>query len=266
MNARLLPVSVVEKPWGREALPAQFGVAPGSPVGEIWFEPPPQMPDLLIKYLFTSERLSVQVHPDDEQAEAAGLGRKGKEECWLVLDAEPGAQIGLGFRQDHALEDIRQGALDGAIVDMLSWQDVAPGDFIYVPAGTVHAIGAGLTLVEIQQTSDITYRLYDYGRPRELHLDAGLAVTMPGLHDPALRREATPGRLVDGPYFTLDLIDGESETSGPALVVPLSGEVAGQGVSARAGQCLFVSEAAALEAEGGTRYLVARSLADGEAV
>lgn len=260
MSAWLLPVSVVEKPWGRDALPPQFGIAQGRRIGEIWFEPPAEMPDLLVKYLFTSERLSVQVHPNDVQAEAAGLGRKGKEECWLVLDAEPGAQIGLGFRRDYALEDIRQGALDGSVVDMLSWHGVISGDFIYVPAGTVHAIGAGLTLVEVQQASDVTYRLFDYGRPRELHLDAGLAVATRGPHDPELRCAAAPGRLVHGPYFTLDLVEGKGETSGSALIVPLSGQVAAQGVRAGAGQCLFVSDATVLEAEGGARYLLGKSL------
>lgn len=260
MTARLLPATTVEKPWGRDPLPPQFEVAPGRRIGEIWFEPPPESPGLLVKYLFTSERLSVQVHPDDRQAAAAGLGANGKEECWLVLAAEPGARLGIGFGREYPLDEIRAGALDGSIVDMLDWHEVEPGDFIYVPAGTVHAIGAGLTLVEVQQTSDITYRLFDYGRPRKLHLDAALDVLNPGPHNPALRRKAAAGPLVDGPHFSLELVEGPGHVAGGVQVIPIDGEVAAAGVKAEPGQCLFVSAPAALEGAPGSSYLIARSL------
>jgi mannose-6-phosphate isomerase len=99
--------------------------------------------------------------------------RRGKEECWLVIDAEPGATLGVGFHEPVSHEVLRAAALDGSIEDMLVWHPVKAGDFFYIPANTVHAIGAGVSLIEIQQNSDITYRLYDYGRPRELHLDKG---------------------------------------------------------------------------------------------
>ena len=176
-----LPVRQVAKPWGRDVLPAPFAAAPersngGGRIGEIWFEPPPELPQLLVKYIFTSEKLSVQVHPSDAQTLAAGLGRKGKEECWLIVDAEPGAVLGIGFREALGGEAMRDAALDGGIERLLEWYPVRPGDFFYIPAGTVHAIGAGISLIEVQQNSDITYRLYDYGRPRELHLDEGVAV------------------------------------------------------------------------------------------
>ena len=96
-----LPIREVAKPWGREVLPAPFVAPPGEKIGEIWFEPPPQLPSLLVKYIFTSENLSVQVHPNDNQARASGHGDLGggggKEECWLVIDAEPGATLGVGF-------------------------------------------------------------------------------------------------------------------------------------------------------------------------
>ena len=173
----VLPIREVEKPWGMDVLPAPFIAPAGTRIGEIWFERPEQLPSLLVKYIFTSEKLSVQVHPDDAQALAAGEADTGKEECWLVIAAEPGAALGIGFRQAIDRDAMRAAALDGTIEDMLVWHQVQPGDFFYIPANTVHAIGAGVSLIEIQQNSDITYRLYDYGRPRPLHLDAGIAVS-----------------------------------------------------------------------------------------
>jgi mannose-6-phosphate isomerase len=98
----LLPTRSVEKPWGRDTLPPPFASRDGKRVGEIWFEPPPELPQLLVKYIFTSEKLSVQVHPSDAQTQAAGLGRQGKEECWLIVHADPGAVLGIGF--DHSLD------------------------------------------------------------------------------------------------------------------------------------------------------------------
>ncbi|MCX7676603.1 MAG: class I mannose-6-phosphate isomerase, partial [Alteraurantiacibacter sp.] len=179
----ILPTVTVEKPWGRDVLPAPFASEEGKRIGEVWFVPPPALPDLLVKYIFTSEKLSVQVHPSDKQAVAAGHGQQGKEECWLVIDAQPGAALGVGFRQEIAAEAMRAAALDGSIEELLAWHPVQPGDFLYIPAGTVHAIGAGVGIIEIQQNCDITYRLYDYGRPRELHLDEGLAVARGSPHD-----------------------------------------------------------------------------------
>ena len=133
---------------------------------------------LLVKYLFTSERLSIQVHPDDAAARARGHAR-GKDEAWYVLSAEPGAVIGLGLTHEVSREALREAALDGSIEHLLDWRPVGAGEAFYSPAGTVHAIGGGLSLIEIQQNLDLTYRLYDYGRPRELHLDEGVAVADP---------------------------------------------------------------------------------------
>ena len=163
----LLPVRLVEKPWGRDRLPAPFVAPEGKRIGEIWFEPAAALDDLLVKYLFASENLSVQVHPDDTQALAAVGRSEGKEECWLITACEPGARIGIGFKEPLESEALRSAALDGSIEARMAWFDVVPGDFFYIPANTVHAIGAGCSLIEIQQNSDITYRLYDYGRPRE---------------------------------------------------------------------------------------------------
>ncbi len=189
----------VERPWGRTELPPPFTALAqgGARIGEIWFEDGEGSPHpLLIKYLFTSERLSIQVHPDDAAAQAAGLA-SGKDEAWLVFAADPGATIGLGLKRSVTPEALRGAALDGSIEQLVDWRPVAADDFIYSPAGTIHAIGAGVSLVEIQQNADVTYRLYDYGRPRELHLDQGMKVADPkpfaGGREPA---DLGNGRLV----------------------------------------------------------------------
>lgn len=243
----LLPTREVAKPWGREWLPAPFDVAKPDKVGEVWFEPPAALPELLVKYIFTSEALSVQVHPSDAQTEAAGLGRQGKEECWLVIDAEPGASLAIGFDHSLGADEMRAAALDGSIERLMTWHPVSAGDFFYIPANTVHAIGAGISLIEVQQNSDITYRLYDYGRPRELHLDEGMAVARGEPYPPSLHyRLAEHGnaRLVEGPYFRLDRVAGAPDVAvrahyalGPLLVIPLAGEVRIAGETIAPGQC-----------------------------
>ncbi|HXZ26982.1 MAG TPA: type I phosphomannose isomerase catalytic subunit [Terriglobales bacterium] len=129
---------------------------------------------LLIKFLFPEQKLSVQVHPDDAAARRAGLPC-GKSECWYVLAAKPGAKIGLGLKPGVTRAGFEQAIQDGKADDLLHWVEVHRGEMIYSPAGTVHAIGPGMLLVETQQNSDTTYRLYDYGRGRELHVAEGLA-------------------------------------------------------------------------------------------
>jgi mannose-6-phosphate isomerase len=239
----LLNTRTVEKPWGAGILPAPFTSGDGERIGEIWFEPPPELPELLVKYIFTSEKLSVQVHPSDTQTQAAGLGNQGKEECWLVIAAEPDAVLGIGFAQPISADEMRAAALDGSIEDLLLWHPVKPGDFFYIPANTVHAIGGGCSIIEIQQNSDITYRLYDYGRPRELHLEESVAVAKGERYADACRKAvpaAGSATLVEGPYFRLDFVRGQPSdevasrySSGPLLVVPREGEatVAGQKVA-----------------------------------
>lgn len=166
-----LPTRIVDKPWGRTNIDPMFGADPERKVGEIWFEPPQGLElGVMAKYLFTSERLSVQVHPDDKVARSRGH-TNGKDECWLILDTEPGAELGIGTIRPVGDEELMKAALDGSIVDLVDWRHPKTGDFFYNPAHTVHALGAGLTVLEIQQPIDLTYRLYDYGRPRELHLD-----------------------------------------------------------------------------------------------
>lgn len=238
----------VEKVWGREKLPAPFsqpdgGMPQRKPIGEIWFDPPAELDQLLVKYLFTSEKLSIQVHPSDAHAPH---GSCGKDECWLVLDALPGAQLAIGFKEPISADTMRAAALDGSIEDLLAWHEVKAGDFFYLPAGTVHGIGAGISLIEIQQNSDITYRLFDHGRPRDLHLDQAIAVASGHPHDPALRRSlGTEGdaQLVDGPSFRLDRTASEPSAEllarylGETLIMPVSGSVRLGDIRIEAGEC-----------------------------
>lgn len=166
-----LPTRFLEKVWGTPDLLPWYPSA-SKKIGEVWFEA--DLP-LLVKFVFTSERLSVQVHPDDAFARAHENSR-GKTEMWYVMRADPGARIAIGFRESISRERLREVALSGEIVGLLNWLEVQAGDAFFLPAGTVHAIGGGLALCEVQQHSDITYRLYDYGRPRELHLNQAIQV------------------------------------------------------------------------------------------
>ena len=179
-----------ERPWGVGDLTPWFPEKPraGKKLGEAWFLVQPPLP-ILLKFLFTSEKLSVQVHPDGE----CGVG---KTEMWHILRADPGARISLGFTRPVGPQELREAAASGEIEGLLRSIEVAPGETYLIPAGTVHAIGAGLTILEIQQNSDITYRLYDYGRPRELHLDLGTAAAnLDSWRHPGA---STPAPLPDG--------------------------------------------------------------------
>lgn len=260
-----LSAHAVEKPWGKSDLPPQFAAqADGRRIGEIWFEEASgrRLP-LLVKYIFTSERLSVQVHPNDEQAQAKGEAN-GKTECWYVLAAEPDSTIALGLRAPANADTLRAAALDGSIEQLMDWKPVKAGDFFYVPAGTVHAIGAGIALIEVQQQSDITYRLYDYGRPRELHLEDGLAVAQGVPYAARLMTHVTAGdsrTLVPGPHFRLDYVEAsgtvEALSDAERWVLPLEGEVSVGGETGRPGDCLLVPAGEALAARDGAKLLVA---------
>jgi mannose-6-phosphate isomerase len=237
----------VEKLWGRRDLPRQFQHhVKKDAVGEIWFERADGEPlSLMTKYLFTSEKLSIQVHPNDRQARKRGQ-RHGKEECWFILSAEPGAVLGIGLKAKISAEKLRASALTGAIESMIDWKPVTAGDFFYIPAGTVHAIGPGVSLVEVQQNIDLTYRLYDYGRPRELHLDDGMAVSKPEPYPMSqYQRPASDesSQLVFGPHFRLlRIIDGDlspvkTSTMGQWQIIPLSGEAEIGEDTIAAGEC-----------------------------
>ena len=131
---------------------------------------------LLIKTIFAKEKLSVQVHPDDAMARKYGEPR-GKTECWYALQADPGAEVAVGVKPGTTLDQIEEGIRAGTLEDRLNMLPVAAGDMIYVDAGTVHAIWPGSILLETQQYSDVTYRMYDYGRPRQLHIERSLEAT-----------------------------------------------------------------------------------------
>ena len=198
-----LATKIVDKPWGRRGIDARFGVDADRQVGEIWFEPPAGRDlDVMAKYLFTTERLSIQVHPDDSTARKRGYPR-GKDECWIVLDVADDAELGIGTIRETSTKEVMDSARDGSIVDLIDWKRPSKGDFIYNPAGTIHALGPGLTVLEIQQAVDLTYRLFDYGRPRELHLEEAADVVEPHPHSSPLdTRVGDESRLlVDGPHF-----------------------------------------------------------------
>jgi mannose-6-phosphate isomerase len=172
---------------------------------------------LLLKFLFPKDKLSVQVHPDDEAAKRIGQSC-GKTECWYVVAAEPGAQVGLGFKPGVRRETIERAIEEKTLENLMNWIEVHPGELIYVDAGTVHAIGPGSILLETQQNSDTTYRLYDYGRPRELHIQQGLAATKLITHAGKVPRVGTAGQvnLVSSPCFTVDKFIVREMTSFPA--------------------------------------------------
>lgn len=162
---------------------------------------------LLVKLLDTAESLSVQVHPD------AALARKlhgcpGKSEMWYVLDAAPGACLYLGFNTPVTLDELRRHAVAGTICDVLNKIEAHKGDAFFIPAGCVHSLGAGLLIAEIQQSSDITYRLYDFGRPRELHLDQAVEAVDYTCSSysvlPSIRLSDGVCRLVNNDCFTVN--------------------------------------------------------------
>lgn len=167
---------------------------------------------LLAKFLFPHEKLSVQVHPDDADARAIGQPW-GKTECWYVADAKPGAEIGLGLKKGTTRADFEKSVHDNRAEELLNWIKVSKGDLIYVAGGTVHTLGPGAIIVETQQQSDTTFRLYDYGRPRELHLKDGMRVikeqaTSGKVRPQAFSKFGSNGnlgqKLVASPYFTVE--------------------------------------------------------------
>jgi mannose-6-phosphate isomerase len=179
-----------------------FGEVP-RPVGEVWYLADHELP-LLVKLIFTSQRLSVQVHPDEGDGAPAG-----KTEMWHILEARPGAAIALGFREPITRERLAETSRTGEIEQLLNWIPVQPGETYFTPAHTVHAIGDGIVLCEIQQNADITYRLWDYGRPRELHVDQAVSIADLSVHPGAARPvRVAEGReeLVRSRHFVTELV------------------------------------------------------------
>lgn len=170
---------------------------------------------LLLKFLFPHEKLSVQVHPDDAQAVRVGQPW-GKTECWYVAHAKPGSQIGLGLKPGVSAAQLEEAIHQNRAEEALNWVDVYTGDMIYVAGGTVHTLGPGSVIVETQQQSDTTYRLYDYGRPRELHLKDGMAAVKENVKSGKVLRSAPQEKgknrhspLVSAPYFVVDMFEAK---------------------------------------------------------
>jgi len=221
---------------------------------------------MLIKLIDAKKDLSIQVHPSDAYA-LANEGQYGKTEMWVVLDAEPGASLYYGFSREVSLEEFSQRVTDGSLTEVLRKVPVKAGDVFFIPSGTLHAIGAGLVIAEIQQNSNVTYRVFDYGRlgadgkPRALHVEKALAVTERG---PA--RELDFGtHLGDCRYFTVDGHDGafQEECGGTSFHALLctegEGTLACGGVTKkiRKGQCFFLPAGSGeYRVEGDCRTLV----------
>ncbi|MBM3737807.1 MAG: phosphoheptose isomerase [Acidobacteria bacterium] len=244
----------VERVWGSTDLSPLYG-AVGVRIGEVWFDAGP----LLIKFLFTTAPLSVQVHPDDTYAHEHEHSR-GKTEMWHILRADPGSWVWLGFKDPVTRGEAEAAVRDGSITGLLGEFHPQAGDTYFTPAGVVHALGPGLVLCEIQQNSDVTYRLYDYGRDRPLHVDRGLAVSkfepFPGAAAPV---PLGPGgeRLAACPYFVTDrwTVSGSRRFQGPAVWIATGGSGIMEGQPFRPGEVFECPDGAVIESAGGATLL-----------
>lgn len=265
----LLRPLLVERVWGRRDLGGWVGMTrtpDDNPIGEAWLtdvtcqaedgstlaalmasgQGGPGAPPLLAKLLFTAAPLSVQVHPTDAAAGVAGIP-SGKDEAWHVLEASPGAMVWIGFHRPVTEDALRMAVADGSVLTLMRQHAARAGETILVPAGTVHAIGAGLVMLEVQDAIDVTYRLFDHGRPRPLQVDAALAVadrgqsrvTITPADDRAARRVvATAPRFVLERCAVLDGLDLRPDGGRTHILVALTdgvtidGRAVGRGIAA----------------------------------
>ncbi len=268
MTIELAGIAIKQKPWGStDLLPWNDTPTNGKPVGELWFQRTDVTapdPALLLKLLFTTEPLSIQVHPDDAFAQSIGLAN-GKTEAWYILSAGADAQVAVGLKHMLSSSQLRSAIADGSIVDMVQWHPARAGDVVFVPAGIIHAIGAGIVLAEIQQQSDATFRLFDYGRQRELHIDTAVAVAIAG---PA-RRQPLPMRLdearkavVVDAHFVLEQVEflpgsfWTIEVQKEAWLLAIGGSARIGSVEVRPGEAIF-AESDRADIEVGDRGLKA---------
>lgn len=223
---------------------------------------------ILIKLIDARLRLSIQVHPNDEQARAEG--QFGKNEMWYILEADPGAFLYLGFREEITKEEFRRRIGDGTLPDVLNKVYVHPGEVYFIPAGTLHAIGAGIVIAEIQQNSDLTYRVFDYmrrdkeGKFRPLHVEQAVAVTN---CVPPAPYVSADDHLVTCPYFTVDAVSAPylglagSDSFVSVLVTDGEGEIlAGDEVlPVRKGDSVFIpAESGLFTLQGSAKALITR--------
>lgn len=259
---------VVSKPWGSNDLSPWSDIQPdGVAIGELWFhrsDVKAPDPALLLKLLFTKQPLSIQVHPDDAFAHSIGLVN-GKTEAWYILSATPEAKVAVGLKRQLTTPQLRASIEDGSIADLIQWHPVQKDDVIFVPAGTIHAIGPGLVLAEIQQRSDTTFRLFDHGRKREVHVDNAVAAANAGpaeCQSIPSRMSDTRSVLVANSHFILERIDlppnsnwrldAEQET----WVLVIEGHVQVELMNAFVGEAVFV-EADRTDLKVGNRGLKA---------
>ena len=213
MTIERAAVQISRKPWGSaDLLPWSTASANDGAIGELSFHrasAATRKPALMLKILFTTEPLSIQVHPDDDFARSIGL-KNGKTEAWYVLSAKPGAQVAVGLKYPISSAGLRSAIVDGSLAEVVQWRQVRNGDVIFIPAGTIHTIGAGIVIAEVQQQSDVTFRLFDYGRLRELHTEDAIAASnvCPAPYQPPPKKYSE-GRtaLVVCSHFVLEQID-----------------------------------------------------------
>lgn len=267
---RIIP-TLIERIWGRRDLRPWVDSAPtgvGSFIGEAWLSDVNceietggtlgdyllrchagrTGPPLLAKLLFTSAPLSVQVHPTDAAARTSGILASGKDEAWHILEAAPGAQVSIGFHQPVTAATLRAASADGTVLSLMRQHAVRIGETLFVPAGTVHAIGAGLVLLEVQDPIDVTYRLFDYGRPRPLQLDEALSVADLGSSRVVIGTATNVVRqtLTVAPRFVLERLavaDGitlQPDGGREHILVPLANGVTLDGHALARGTAAFV--------------------------
>ena len=250
---------IANGPLAGEKLPEAIGKYGSRLVGERVYKCFGDLFPLLIKFIDANADLSIQVHPDDSLA-MKRHGTLGKTEMWYVLDTLPGAKIRSGFSRPVGKEEYLRLVEENRITDVINAFDSRPGDIYYLPAGRLHAICAGNFLVEIQETSDITYRVYDYnrldknGKPRELHtkeaVDAIDYTYYPDCYGGSTRGIAGDTRLVKSDYFDVTrlVIDGTEEVKAApgsfTIIIPIEGEgtleADGEKTAARAGESILV--------------------------
>ncbi|MBR0672702.1 class I mannose-6-phosphate isomerase [Neoroseomonas soli] len=267
---RIIP-TLVERIWGRPDLGLWVDAVPtavGSFIGEAWLSDinceietggtlgdhlarchaGRTGPPLLVKLLFTSAPLSVQVHPTDAVAHASGTLASGKDEAWHILEATPDAQVWVGFQESVTASVLRAASADGTVLSLLHQHAVRVGETLLIPAGTVHAIGAGLVLLEVQDPIDVTYRLFDYGRPRPLQIDEALSVAdlrrsrvvIGAATNAALQTLAVAPRFVLERLETADGFTLRPDSSREHILVPLADGATMDGRALARGAAVFV--------------------------